>query len=59
MGGTVSKWLMFIAAMGAGYMILTNPTGFYSATAGVKNLVGGTVTEVATGGKSGVNNPAA
>jgi hypothetical protein len=55
----ISKWLMAIAFLGAGYMVLTNPTGFYTATSGIKNLIGGTVTEVSTGGKSGVNNPAA
>lgn len=59
MGGTISKWLMIMAGLGAGYLILTNPTGFYSATAGIKNLVGGTTTQIVTGGKAGVNNPAA
>ncbi len=48
-----------MGGLGAGYLILTNPTGFYSATAGVKNLVGGTETEIITGGKAGVRNPAA
>jgi hypothetical protein len=59
MQGTVSKWLMAMAALGAGYMVLSNPTGFYSATSGIKNLVGGTVTQISTGGKSGTSNPAA
>lgn len=59
MQGTVSKWLMIIAGLGAGYMILQNPNGFYNATSGVKNLVGGTVTEVVTGGKAATSNPAA
>lgn len=59
MQGTISKWLMAMAALGAGYMVLSNPTGFYSATSGIKNLVGGTVTQISTGGKQGASNPAA
>jgi hypothetical protein len=59
MGGTVSKWLMAMAGLGALYLVVQNPTGFYSATAGIKNLVGGTETEIITGGKAGVRNPAA
>lgn len=59
MGGTISKWLMIMAGLGAGYLILSNPNGFYKASAGVKNLVGGTTTEIVTGGKAGTQNPAA
>lgn len=59
MQGVISKWLMVTAALGAGYMVLTNPTGFYSATSGIKNLVGGTVTQISTGGVRGTTNPAA
>lgn len=57
--GTVSKWLMAMAGLGALYLVVTNPNGFYKATAGVKNLVGGTETQIITGGKRGANNPAA
>lgn len=47
----LQKWMMVIAGLGAGYMILQSPQGFYSATSGVRNLVGGTVVDVTTGGK--------
>lgn len=57
--GTLSKWLMAMAGLGALYLVVQNPTGFYNATSGVKNLVGGTETEIITGGKRGTTNPAA
>lgn len=57
--GTVSKWLTILGGLGALYLVVTNPNGFYKATAGVKNLVGGTETQIITGGKRGANNPAA
>jgi hypothetical protein len=59
MGGTLSKWLMAMAGLGALYLVVQNPKGFYSATSGVKNLVGGTETQIITGGRSASNNPAA
>jgi hypothetical protein len=59
MGGTLSKWLMAMAGLGALYLVVQNPNGFYSATSGVKNLVGGTETQIITGGKKGTSNPAA
>jgi hypothetical protein len=55
----ISKWLMLMAGLGAGYLVIQNPAGFYSATSGIKNLVGGTETQIITGGKAGVTNPAA
>lgn len=55
----ISKWLMAMAGLGALYLVVSNPHGFYSAAAGVKNLVGGTETEIITGGRRGANNPAA
>lgn len=59
MQGTLSKWLMAMAGLGALYLIVQSPTGFYNATAGVKNLVGGTETEIITGGNKASTNPAA
>lgn len=59
MQGTVSKWLMAMAGLGALYLVVTNPNGFFKTAAGVKNLVGGTETEIITGGQRGTNNPAA
>jgi hypothetical protein len=59
MGGTLSKWLMAMAGLGALYLVVTNPNGFYKVAAGAKNLVGGTETEIITGGRRGASNPAA
>jgi hypothetical protein len=50
---------MAMAALGGLYLVVQNPTGFYNATSGVKNLVGGTETQIITGGKAGASNPAA
>lgn len=59
MQGTLSKWLMAMAGLGALYLVVQNPNGFYAATSGIKNLVGGTETQIITGGKSASSNPAA
>lgn len=48
---TVQKWLMGLLGLGALYLVVTNPQGFLSATNGVRGLVGGTETDVITGGK--------
>jgi len=51
--GTVNKWLVIMGGLGALYLVVTNPEGFYKATSGIKNLVGGTETQIITGGKRG------
>jgi hypothetical protein len=48
---TVQKWIMGMIGLGAGYLVLTNPKGFYSAAQGVKTVVGGTETQIITGGR--------
>lgn len=48
---TVQKWLVGLLGLGALYLIVTNPQGFYSATNGVRQLVGGTESDVISGGK--------
>jgi hypothetical protein len=55
----MSKWLMAMAGLGALYLVVSNPKGFYSATSGLKNLVGGTETQIITGGRRASGNPAA
>jgi hypothetical protein len=47
---TVQKWLMGLLGLGALYLVLTNPNGFYSATNGIRQLVGGTESDVISGG---------
>lgn len=51
MQGTISKWLMAMAGLGAAYMVLANPNAFYKAAQGVQTVVGGTEVSIITGGK--------
>lgn len=48
---TVQKWLGGMVALGALYLVTVHPEGFYKATVGVRQLVGGTETDIITGGK--------
>ena len=48
---TVQKWLMGLIGLGALYLVVVHPNGFYKAASGIKNLVGGTETEIITGGR--------
>lgn len=51
--GVVQKWLMGLISLGALYLVVTNPNGFYKAASGVKNVVGGSETQIITGGRRG------
>lgn len=53
MSGTLSKWLMILGGLGALYLVSTNPNGFYKAATGLEKLVGGTETQIITGGRAG------
>jgi hypothetical protein len=48
---TLQKWLLGLLGLGAGYLVLTNPNGFYKFATGTRQLVGGTEVDVITGGK--------
>lgn len=48
---TVQKWLTAMAGLGALYLVVSNPEGFGKAASGVKKIVGGTETQIITGGK--------
>jgi hypothetical protein len=50
---TVQKWLMGLIGLGALYLVVVNPKGFYSFATGTEKLVGGTETQIITGGKKG------
>ncbi len=50
---TVQKWLTGLIGLGALYLVVTNPQGFYKAAQGVQKIVGGTETQIITGGKRG------
>lgn len=48
---TLQKWLLGLVGLGALYLVVTNPNGVYQAANALKNAVGGTETQIITGGK--------
>lgn len=50
---TVQKWLLGLIGLGASYMVLTNPNGFYKTAKGLEDLTAGSVTQISTGGRRG------
>lgn len=46
MQSTIQKWLMGLLGLGALGVVVANPTGFYSATNGIRQLVGGSESDV-------------
>lgn len=53
MNGTLSKWLMGLIGLGALYLVVTNPNGILKAAQAGKNLIGGSETQIITGGRRG------
>lgn len=47
----VQKWLTGLTALGALYLVVTNPNGVYKAATGIRQLVGGTEADIISGGK--------
>ena len=45
------KWIAGLIALGAGFLVFTNPEGFFKFTTGVRNLTAGSIVDVTTGGK--------
>jgi hypothetical protein len=48
---TLQKWLMGMIGLGAIYLVVTNPEGFYKFATGTRQIVGGTESDVISGGK--------
>lgn len=48
---TIQKWLMAMAGLGALYLVVTNPTGVYKAAQAIRTTVGGTESDIISGGK--------
>jgi len=44
---------MGLLGLGALYLVVTNPNGFFKAAQGVQKVVGGTETQIITGGRRG------
>lgn len=51
MNTTLQKWLLGLLGLGAAYLVLTNPNGFYKASQGIRQVVGGTESDIISGGK--------
>lgn len=51
--GIIQKWLTLMTGLAAGALVLANPDAVVKVAGGVKNLVGGTATQIATSGKRG------
>lgn len=47
-----TKFLTGMIALGAGYLVVSNPTGVFNAAKSIQKVVGGTTTQIVTGGKS-------
>lgn len=50
----LQKWMMALVGLGAGYLVFTNPEGFYKAAQGIRSLTAGSIVDVTTGGKGRV-----
>jgi hypothetical protein len=46
--GTVQKWLLYMAGLGALALVVANPTGVLKAAQAVQTIVGGTETQIIT-----------
>lgn len=49
---TLQKWLAGLTGLGALYLVVTNPAGFYTASSALKQATGGTIATITTGGKA-------
>lgn len=49
----LQKWIFGLVGLGAGFLVLTNPEGFYKFATGTRSLVAGSIVDVSTGGKGG------
>jgi hypothetical protein len=50
---TLQKWLMGLIGLGALYLVVQNPRGVFRAAQSIKTVVGGTETQIITGGRRG------
>lgn len=51
--GTVQKYMLILAGLGAGYLVVSNPQGVYRAAQSFQKITGGTIAQITTGGKRG------
>lgn len=48
---TAQKWLMGLIGLGAAFLAFTNPNGVFKTAQAIQTTVGGTETEIITGGR--------
>lgn len=48
---TAQKWLMGLIGLGALYLVVTNPEGVFKAAQGARSLIGGSESDIISGGK--------
>lgn len=46
--GTLNKWLVYMAGLGALVIVVANPNGVFKAAQSVSQVVGGTETQIIT-----------
>lgn len=46
-----TKWIAGLIGLGAIFLVVTNPNGFYKAAQGIRSLTAGSIVDVTTGGK--------
>lgn len=47
----LQKWIGGLVALGAGYLVFTNPNSFFKVATGVRSVTAGSIVDVTTGGK--------
>lgn len=45
------KWLTGLIGLGALYLVVANPAGFYKGALGIQKITGGTIATITSGGK--------
>lgn len=48
---TIQKWLLGLVALGGAYLVLTEPKGVAAAAQAGRNLIGGSESDIISGGK--------
>jgi len=47
----IQKFILSLVGLGAGYLVFSNPSGVFRASQAARNLIGGSIVDVTTGGK--------
>lgn len=52
--GVLQKWMLWLAVLGAGYMVGQNPDAYYKLGEAIRRTTAGSIVQVTTGGKGRV-----